>query len=99
MTGQLYTDQKAPGHLRGTAQGFLMFLTYGVGMFLGSVLSGWAVDFFTTTDNGALTRNWTGFWLSSAASAFVIFVLVALFFQSKGRVQAQEPVPVGADHA
>jgi MFS family permease len=90
MTGQLYTDQEAPAHLRGTAQGFLMFLTYGVGMFLGSMLSGWAVDFFTTTTGGTVVRNWTAFWLSSAASALVIFVLVAIFFQSKGRVQAQQ---------
>jgi hypothetical protein len=33
MTGQLYTDQEAPPHLRGTAQGLIMFLTYGLGMF------------------------------------------------------------------
>ena len=29
MTGQLYADQEAPAHLRGTAQGFLTFVTYG----------------------------------------------------------------------
>jgi hypothetical protein len=45
----------------------------------------------------AFSRNWTAFWLSSAASAFVIFLLVAVFFQSRGRVQAPEPVAVGAD--
>jgi MFS family permease len=97
MTGQLYTDQEAPAHLRGTAQGFLQFLTYGLGMFIGSLLSGWAVDFFTTTTGDTIVRNWPGFWLSSAASAFVIFVLVAMFFQSKGRVQAPEPAAVAAD--
>jgi len=48
MTGQLYTDQEAPAHLRGTAQGFLIFLTYGVGFFIGSLLSGGALDYFTT---------------------------------------------------
>ena len=48
MTGQLYTDQEAPAHLRGAAQGFILFLTYGVGMFLGSLLSGVTVDAFTT---------------------------------------------------
>ena len=52
MTGQLYTDQEAPAHLRGTAQGFLTFLTYGVGMFVGSLLAGVALDFFTTTTGG-----------------------------------------------
>ena len=83
MTGQIYTDQVAPANLRGTAQGFLTFLTYGVGMFTGSLLSGVAVDFFTTT-----TRNWKGFWVSSALGAFLIFMLVAALFRSSSSVQS-----------
>ena len=39
--------------LRVTAQGFLTFVTYGVGMFIGSTLSGIALDFFTTSHGGA----------------------------------------------
>ncbi len=87
MTGQLYTDQEAPANLRGTAQGLLAFLTYGVGMFIGAELSGVAVDFFTTTTGSVVTRNWTGFWVSSAASAFVVALFVAFFFHSRGKVQ------------
>jgi len=34
VTGQLYTDQEAPAHLRSAAQGLVTFLTYGVGMFV-----------------------------------------------------------------
>ena len=48
MTGQLYTDQQAPAHLRSAAQGFITFMTYGVGMYAGSLISGNALDFFTT---------------------------------------------------
>ena len=47
VTGQLYTDQEAPAHLRSTAQGFITFVTYGVGMLIGSLLSGSALDYFT----------------------------------------------------
>jgi MFS family permease len=83
MTGQLYTDQEAPQHLRGTAQGFIMFLTYGLGMFLGSLLSGWTVDFFTTAGG----RNWRAFWLASAASAFLILLLLGVFFRSRERIR------------
>jgi nucleoside transporter len=89
MTGQLYTDQEAPANLRGTAQGLITFLTYGVGMFIGSVLSGTAVDFFTHTSGGHLVRDWVSFWLSSALSAFVILVLVTLFFRDKTKIQPQ----------
>ncbi|MCC6342703.1 MAG: nucleoside permease [Bryobacterales bacterium] len=84
MTGQLYTDQQAPRHMRGTAQGLIMFLTYGLGMFLGSLLSGWTVDFFTTSQG----RNWQAFWLTSSVCSFVILLLLAVFFRSRGRIRS-----------
>lgn len=87
MTGQLYTDQEAPLHLRNTAQGFLTFLTYGVGMFIGSLLSGTAVDYFKTTNGG---HNWTGFWMSSSLAAFTILILLAVFFRGGSRIQKKE---------
>jgi nucleoside transporter len=89
MTGQLYTDQEAPSHLRGTAQGFLTFLTYGVGMFVGSLLAGVALDFFTTTSGATVTHNWTSFWLVCSAGAAVILVLVALFFQTRAKIETK----------
>jgi nucleoside transporter len=97
MTGQLYTDQEAPAKLRSSAQGLLAFLTYGVGMYIGSRLSGKALDYFTTKNGETVTRNWQSFWLTSAAGAFVIFLLVAIFFHSKGRIQQKEAEAVAAD--
>lgn len=90
MTGQLYTDGEAPASLRNTAQGLYTFVTYGVGMFLGSLLSGGAVDFFTITVNGATVRNWSAFWLSSSAGALVLFVAIAFFFQSRRMIRKNE---------
>jgi MFS family permease len=84
MTGQLYTDQQAPAHLRSAAQGFLTFITYGVGMYAGSLISGNALDFFT---HGAV-HDWKMFWLSSAAGAFAILLIVAAFFRSNAKIQA-----------
>ena len=83
VSGQLYTDQEAPAHLRSTAQGFITLVTYGVGMLIGSYLSGIALDAFTTTENGVPVRDWHSFWMSSAAMAATILVLlnVALFFR------------------
>ncbi len=85
MTGQMYTDQEAPAHLRGTAQGFITLVTYGVVMLVGSLLSGVAVDFFTTT-----SRNWRGFWLSSAAMSFAILLTIALFFRTSARIESSK---------
>ena len=90
MTGQMYTDQEAPPHLRGTAQGFITLVTYGVGMLIGSLLSGGAVDYFTTTSGATVTRNWPAFWLSSAAMSLVILLLILFFFRSSEKI---EPKP------
>lgn len=86
MTGQLYTDQQAPSHLRGAAQGLITFLTYGVGMFIGSLMSGGALDYFKDT---AGVVNWRSFWTSSASGAFVILILIAVFFRSRNRVTGE----------
>ncbi len=88
MTGQLYTDQQAPAHLRSAAQGFITFITYGVGMYAGSLISGNALDFFTTGSGATAVRDWKHFWLSSAAGAFVILLIVALLFRSKAKIEA-----------
>ena len=87
MTGQLYTDLQAPPNLRGAAQGLIIFLTYGVGMFIGSLLSGGAVDYFTKTVGGVAVRDWQSFWLTSSAGAAVILLMILVFFKSKAKVE------------
>ena len=89
MTGQLYADQEAPSNLRVTAQGFLTFVTYGVGMFSGSLLSGVALDWFTTAVNGKEVHQWTSFWLSSAIGSAAILLMVALFFRSRTQIHTK----------
>jgi MFS family permease len=89
MTGQLYADQEAPSNLRVTAQGFLTFVTYGVGMFSGSLLSGVALDWFTATVNGKEVHQWTNFWLSSAIGSAAILLMVALFFRSRTQIHTR----------
>ena len=41
VTGQLYVDKVAPDEVRSSAQGFIAFVTLGVGMFIGGILNGW----------------------------------------------------------
>jgi MFS family permease len=88
MTGQLYTDQEAPSNLRSAAQGLITFLTYGMGMLIGSLISGRTVDYFTRTVGTVVTRNWQAFWTTSALSAFVILLLITIFFRSRTKIEA-----------
>ena len=52
VTGQIYVDQKAPVDVRAAAQGFITFVTYGVGMLIGSWLSGKVVDRYASLISG-----------------------------------------------
>jgi nucleoside transporter len=97
VAGQLYTDQVAPQHLRSTAQGFITFVTYGVGMLIGSLLSGGVLDYFSSSTGGTVVRDWKAFWLSSAFMSLAITLLVMFFFRSSARIQRAEPAPKLAD--
>ena len=91
VTGQLYTDQQAPPALRSTAQGFITAMTYGVGMFIGSFLSGYVLDYFSRTGtDGVVVRDWGSFWLTSATMSFAIMMLVFFFFRTDARIRAKE---------
>jgi nucleoside transporter len=78
VTGQIYVDRKAPPDLRAAAQGFIAFVTLGVGMAIGSWASGRVVDLFARPGG----HDWHQIWLVPAAGAFVVLLLFALFFRS-----------------
>ena len=78
VTGQIYVDRKAPPDLRAAAQGFIAFVTLGVGMFIGSWASGRVVDAFQL---GPGAHDWQSIWLVPAAGAAVVLGLFALFFR------------------
>jgi nucleoside transporter len=94
VTGMLYTDQEAPPALRNTAQGLYTFLTYGLGMLIGSQLSGIAVDYFTTNEGGKLVHHWTNFWLSSSLAAAVLFLAIAIFFGGKTMIKSGQATAI-----
>ena len=79
VTGQIYVDRKAPADLRAAAQGFIAFVTLGVGMFIGSWVSGKIVDAYRTPTG----HQWQQIWLAPAAGALVVLMLFALFFRER----------------
>ena len=79
VTGQIYTDRKASRDIRASAQGFIALITYGVGIGLGSLVSGFVVDAFTV--NGV--KNWQTIWYIPCAFAAVIAFFFALTFRDK----------------
>jgi nucleoside transporter len=80
VSGQIYVDQQAGATIRAAAQGFIAFVTLGVGNFVGSWASGRIVDAYLLADG---THDWTAIWRIPATGALVIFVLFALLFRPK----------------
>jgi nucleoside transporter len=89
VTGQIYTDKKAPIQIRAAAQGFIAFVTLGFGMFIGSWLSGLIVEQYVTTGG----HDWRTIWLYPAAFAAAVLVLFAAFFKYR-----EEEKPVAVTH-
>ena len=79
VTGQIYIDKKADKSIRASAQGFIALVTYGVGLGLGSILSGQIVDLFTAEG----LKNWSAIWWTPAIFAGAVALLFALTFKDE----------------
>lgn len=87
VTGQIYTDSKASLNIQSQAQGMITMATYGVGMWMGTLLSGYVKEYYTA-DNFV---NWRGIWIVPAAIAFVVLLLFVAFFRDKRKPTITEP--------
>ncbi|MBM3178054.1 MAG: nucleoside permease [Bacteroidetes bacterium] len=81
VTGFIYTDFKAGEKIKSQAQGLITLATYGIGMFIGSVVAGKVKDEYT--DTATSLTNWTGVWLVPAAIAVIVLILFIIFFREQ----------------
>jgi nucleoside transporter len=85
VAGQIYTDERAGVRIRGAAQGFLNFLTNGVGYFIGAFVSGRVVDAYLVSQG---QHDWHAIWLVPALGAAVILVVFAVAFRPRRQLVA-----------
>jgi nucleoside transporter len=78
VTGQIYTDEQAGPRIRAAAQGFLAFLTQGVGYLIGAYVSGAVVKSYTLPAGG---HEWRSIWLVPATMAVVVLAVFAILFR------------------
>ncbi|AXC13409.1 Nucleoside permease NupG [Acidisarcina polymorpha] len=94
VTGQIYIDRKSSPAFRAAAQGTITLITYGLGMLLGSWLSGRVVDFYVRTGaDGLVTHAWRPIWLFSAGCSAVVLLLFFLTFSGKEADASMRGVP------
>lgn len=88
VTGQIYTDNRAGEKVKSAAQGLIYLATYGIGMGIGSWVSGIVADTYTLADG---SKDWTSIWLVPAGISFVVLILFLLFFRDKKSGAAAVP--------
>jgi nucleoside transporter len=87
VSGQIYTDQRAGESVRAAAQGFINFVTNGLGYFVGRVRVRAVVDRYATVDaaTGVASHDWSRIWPIPAYAALAVAVLFLLLFRTDRR--------------
>jgi nucleoside transporter len=81
VTGQIYTDSKAGINIQSSAQGMITMATYGIGMTIGTVLSGYVKDAYKVGP----AIQWRSVWMVPAAISAAVLILFVLFFKDNKR--------------
>jgi Nucleoside H+ symporter. len=83
VTGYMYTEMKAGEKIKNAAQGLFTFATYGLGMFIGTWVSGFVVENYVTGD----THNWLRIWFVPAYIAMAVLVYFLVFFRENKQIK------------
>lgn len=77
VTGQIYTDSRAGLKIQSQAQGMITMATYGIGMWIGTKLSGYVKDHYTADQ----LVDWKSVWMVPAGISIAVLILFILFFK------------------
>jgi nucleoside transporter len=83
VTGYMYTEKKAGEKIKNAAQGLFTFATYGVGMFIGTYVSGFVVDNYKVGEG----HDWLKIWMVPALIAVAVLIYFILFFREKKEIE------------
>ena len=93
IAGQLYVDDESNERIRGAAQGFIAFILWGVGNFVGSTLAGKSQGYHTLKQPlGLIAHDWHGIWIYPAWGACAVLVLFLIFFREPEKKPATEVI-------
>jgi len=83
VTGYMYTEKKAGQQIKNAAQGLFTFATYGLGMFIGTLFSGFIADKYALTTG----HDWKSIWFVPAIIAAAVLVYFIVFFKEKKEIK------------
>lgn len=92
IAGQLYVDAEANERNRGAAQGFIAFILWGIGAFVGTMLAGKTLAAHTlASPQGAVLHDWRGIWLTPAIGASIVMIVFLIFFREPAKNVSGSP--------
>ncbi|TWF39835.1 nucleoside transporter [Chitinophaga polysaccharea] len=81
VTGQIYTNHKAGEAVKSAAQGLITFATYGVGMLIGSYVSGFTAQLYSSKAGETIHYHWASIWLVPAVISGIVLIFFACLFK------------------
>jgi nucleoside transporter len=94
IAGQLYVDSESNERIRGAAQGFIAFILWGVGGFVGTLLAGIVKGHYKLAEpTGTILHDWRGIWMTPALLAVVVLAIFLIFFRESKAAIAEAELP------
>ena len=98
VVAQMYVDRAASPDIKASAQNLLIFVVYGLGTILGSVITGYAREYLrkpSPIDPTKTVENWTYIWLGPFVLTLICMAIFAIMFREeeiRKPVEAAEPL-------
>ena len=88
VVAQMYVDRAAGPDIKATAQNLLIFIIYGMGTIVGSILAGYVQEYFN--------KDWHMIWAGPTVLTLVCMVIFAVMFQD---TELKRDAPIEAEPA
>jgi len=83
VTGYMYTEKKSNERIKSASQGLFTFVTYGLGMFIGTWFSGFVTTYYTVNNE----YHWRSIWMIPAYIAVAVLICFIFFFKEKRNIE------------
>ncbi len=82
VTGYMYTEKKSNEKIKSASQGLFTFVTYGLGMFIGTWFSGFVTNYYSVDQ----VYQWQKIWFIPAYIAVAVLICFIFFFKEKREI-------------
>jgi len=83
VTGYMYTEKKSGERIKNASQGLFTFVTYGLGMFIGTWFSGFVTSYYTVNQD----YQWRSIWYIPTYISLAVLICFIFFFREKKQIE------------